>query len=55
MTCSGVEPGNIFKGLTVSNANVTSFELFYTTYYNVQNYNCKFIIDAKCRIIRDKS
>ena len=32
MTCSGVEPGNIFKGLTVSNANVTSFELFYTTY-----------------------
>ena len=51
MTCSGVEPGNIFKGLTVSNANVTYFEVFYTTY----NCNCKYIIDAKCRIIRDKS
>ena len=37
MTCSGVEPGNIFKGLTVSNANVTSFELFYTTYKTYSN------------------
>ena len=36
MTCSGVEPGNIFKGLTVSNANVTSFVLFYTTYIQLK-------------------